>query len=188
MDVGLNNKNLLGKEAPELADVVFLVKANSNEQFNLWVEWSKESLTNIEPLSKKVLETLSEVVKSWPVLTKVIDMNDKVIKTYQKRIKWKQISSGFLLTIGHVKHGKDKLPICIEFSFAIIEGKKVCFYNRSSRAGDSKMVDNWLIKRFQLTHDGYTRWNHVNATNFHNCVNSLDKLDKEPRDTKYKIK
>jgi len=43
-----------------------------------------------------------------------------------------------------------------------------------------------LIKQFQLTHDGYTRWNHTNSSNFHNCVNSLDRLDKEPRETIYK--
>ena len=44
------------------------------------------------------------------------------------------------------------------------------------------MVEDWFLAKFQLTHDNYTRWNHVDSNNFHNCVNSLDRLDIEPRD------
>jgi hypothetical protein len=77
-------------------------------------------------------------------------------------------------------------PISINFAFATIKNKKVAFYHPSSTLVDYKVIKKWLTDRFQLTHDNYTRWNHVDANNFHNCLNSLDNLDKNPRNTKYK--
>lgn len=64
----------------------------------------------------------------------------------------------------------------IPLSDLIAEGNTGLF-----RAVDHSMVDNWLREHFQLTHDGYTRWNHVDSNNFHNCVGSFNRLDKEPR-------
>lgn len=187
MDVGLNNRNTLGKEAPELADVVFLVEATSNEKFNLWQEWSDDSMFDVKPLSKNTIECLNEAAKSWPVLRSVFDLNSKIEHNQHPRIKWEQVNVGRMLTIGHINIDNEKLPVNIEFSFAIIKGKKICFYNCCSRVADYTMIKNWLIKRFQLTHDKYSRWNHTDAANFHNCVQSLDNLDKKPRNTKYKI-
>lgn len=187
MDVGLNNRNILGKENPAFDDVVFLVEANSNEQFELWRDWAKESTTNIEPLSEEVLLNLAEATKSWPMFKKITEMNDKVKDNQHTRIEWKQVPAGFGITIGHIGKGTNR-PVCVSFNFAFIKGKKVCFYFCMSNTADYAMIESWLIERFQLTHDGYTRWSHVDANNFHNCVNSLDDLDKEPRDTVYKKK
>ena len=100
---------------------------------------------------------------------------------YNQKVDWEWIYTGFVITIGSL----DSHPVSIEFLFAIIKGKKVAFYNGCSQVVDHKMIDEWLISRFQRTHDNYSRWNHVNATNFHNCINSLDKLDVEPRNTVY---
>lgn len=100
---------------------------------------------------------------------------------YNRKVDWEQINTGFMITIGQL----DSRPVTIEFSFAIIKRKKVAFYNGCSQVVDHKMIDEWLISRFQRTHDNYSRWNHVNATNFHNCINSLETLDIEPRDTVY---
>ena len=186
MDVGLNNRNTLGEIAPEFKDVVFFVEANSNEQFEIWEDWSRESMSNIEPLDKEVIDSLSEAVKSWPVLNKIVNINNKLKNNYHKRVEWEQIMAGFMLTIGSIKKGKEKFPISVSFSFATIEGKKICFYYCCSAIADYPMVEEWLIKRFQLTHDNYTRWNHTDANNFHNCINSLDNLDEKPRNTKYK--
>lgn len=177
MDVGLNNKNTLGEIAPEFSDVVFFVEANSNEQFLLWQEYSKESMSNIQPLSDAAINNIPTDYRE-----DVKILNNKVKKFAHTRIDWKQIMSGFGLTIGQVQ----RKPVCVTFNFAIINGKKVCFYYPSSIMVDHRMIENWLISRFQLTHDKYTRWNHVDANNFHNCVNSLDNIDKEPRETVYK--
>lgn len=183
MDVGLNNKNTLGEIDPAFTDVVFLVEANSNEQFTLWQEWSSQSMSNIEPIADNDMKAIGEKL-SRDLYAKLEKTNNKLKHNYSNRVTWEQVYAGFGITIGHV----EKHPVMISFSFAFINGKKVCFYYPTSRAVDHEMIEKWLIERFQLTHDGYTRWNHTNAGNFHNCVNSLDNLDKEPRDTVYKIK
>jgi hypothetical protein len=145
MDVGLNNKNMFDEF--ELKDIDFLVQANSNERFNLWLEYSNSSKDERK----------------------------------NERVDWKQINTGFMITIGSL----DSRPVAIEFSFAIIKGKKIAFYTGCSQVVDHKMIDEWLISRFQRTHDNYSRWNHVDAINFHNCINSLEILDIEPRNTVY---
>ncbi|MEK6829133.1 MAG: hypothetical protein AABY15_03320 [Nanoarchaeota archaeon] len=183
MDVGLNNRNTLGEIAPEFKDVVFFVEATSTEQHNLWSEWSKQSMSNIEPLSDDVLRLIGDKLNR-DLYVKIETLNEKVKRNNSTRVDWEQIHAGFMITIGKV----GKLPVSVCFNFAIINGKKVCFYEATSRVVNHKMVEDWLITRFQLTHDKYCRWNHVNAGNFHNCVNSLDNLDKEPRKTVYKIK
>jgi len=177
MDVGLNNKNTLGEIAPEFKDVVFFVEATSAEKFNLWQEWSEESRTNIEPLSDDFINSLPESCKQ-----KIKDLNDQVKDFKHTRVNWEEVSAGFMLTIGKVY----KKPVSVCFNFAFINGHKICFYECTSQMADHKMIEDWLISKFQLTHDKYSRWNHTNATNFHNCVNSLDSIDKEPRNTIYK--
>ncbi len=177
MDVGLNNRNTLGDVSPEFTDVVFFVEATSCETLSLWSEYSKQSLSNYKSLDDSVIDSLSGETK---VLVKAL--NDKVRGSERNRIEWKQVMAGFGLTIGYIK----KLPVTLCFTFAILNGKKVCFYECTSRLADHTMIEKWLIKHFQLTHDNYTRWNHTNAMNFHKCVRSLDNLDVEPRDTIYK--
>lgn len=185
MDVGLNNKNTLGKIAPEFADVVFFIEANSNEQMSLWSEWSSDSITVIKPLSDEFIDLLPESFRP-----KVKTINDKIKRVEHPRVEWKQIMSGFGITIGYIKVQNDnfenEFPVCVSFSFAFINGNKVCFYDCTSRIEDHTMIEDWLTSHFQLTHDNYTRWNHTNSSNFHSCVHSLDRLDKEPRDTIYK--
>lgn len=188
MDVGLNNRNTLGEIVPELGDIVFLVEANSNERLNLWQEWSVESQTNIKPLSETDMDLLRLALKDTPSMFQMVSqLNDKIKNEYHHRVKWEEISKGLMISIGNIKIEEEMFPVNIVFSFSIINGKKVCFYDCCSRIVDHTMVENWLIERFQLTHDSYTRWNHVDAANFHNCINSLDNIDKEPRDTKYAV-
>lgn len=178
MDVGLNNRNNLGEIAPEFADVVFFVEANSNEQLMLWQEWSKKSRYNIEALANYVIMDITPI----NVRKLVKELNDKIKDVTNKRVDWKEVGLGFSLKIGEL----DNRPVVVSFHFAFINEKKICFYDCVSQVVDHKMIENWLMKRFQLTHDGYTRRNHTNAMNFHNCVKGLENLDKEPRDTVYK--
>lgn len=177
MDVGLNNKNTLGKINPAFDDVLFLVEATSEEKFNIWRDFSKESMSNIKPLSEDVVNSFPEHIKNI-----VKPLNDKVKDYSRERVDWKDVSSGFSSIIGYV----DDRPVNVSFNFAFINGKKICFYEGISQMVDHKIINDWLIRQFQLTHDGYTRWNHTNSSNFVNCINSLDNLDKEPRDTIYK--
>lgn len=177
MDIGLNNKNTLGELNPAFSDVVFMVESNSNEQMHHWTEWSTQSMSNIKPLSEDFIDTIPELLRS-----KVKELNDKVKKFEHPRVKWEQVMSGFGMQIGSI----GERPITLCFSFAIINGKKVCFYDCTSGIADYVFIEDWLIKHFQLTNDNYNRWNHTNSSNFHNCIHALDRLDKEPRDTVYK--
>ena len=146
-------------------------------------EWSTQSMHNIKSLTDLDISRIEEATNiRVDVVKKIKDLNRAVKKVETKRVVWQQVMAGFGLTIGQVQ----KKPVHVHFSFAIINGKKVCFYECTSRMADHTMIEDWLMSRFQLTHDDYTRRNHVNATNFHNCINSLDNLDKEPRDTVYK--
>lgn len=159
MDTGLNNRNELHTVLNEelFRDVEWLVEANSNERHELWRE-------------------------------------------FHTRHKWEQVGQGFGYTIVELEtkvkkalgktvksSTKQTLPVCVDFSFAIIDGHKVCFYNTGSRLAHSGYVEAFLITHFQRTHDGYTRWNHVDANNFHNCANYLDTVDQKPRKTKYRV-
>jgi hypothetical protein len=132
-------------------------------------------MSNIQPLSEEFISLLSLEFRE-----KVSTLNRKVEQVLIKRVDWKQIGSGFGITIGQVQ----KKPVTVSFSFAIINGKKVCFYYCMSRMADYTMIHDWLISKFQLTHDNYTRWNHSDATNFN--PRDLEDIDKEPRNTIYK--
>jgi hypothetical protein len=181
MNVRLTNVNNLGHYHDDLSDVVFLVEATKNEAFQLWQNWSSDSLSNITPISDEVMSIIDRSLFERIYYKRIKRLNDEVKRFQHTRVNWVQIATGFCLTIGYVNHGNEKLPVSIEFSFARINGKKVAFYSNYSRAGDSQMIENFLAENFQLTHDNYTRWNQVNATNFHNCVGSLDNLDEKPR-------
>lgn len=182
MDVGFNNRNTLGQFAPEFEDVKFFIDATSEEQFGLWQDYSKESMSYIEPISDEIMKLITATLLfEKRLLDPIQELNKKVKRNYRERADWKQINSGFSIVIGHV----DDRPVNVSFMFAIVNGHKICFYDIISQVADHKMVEKWLKTHFQLTHDGYCRWNHTNATNFHNCIQGLEKMDKEPRDTVY---
>ena len=193
MDVGLNNRNTF--EEPELKDVVFLVEATSCEQHDLWFKWASEAWDfdkisggiSLGSLSSESLPSRlglqGSVVTELQTLLKVVEeRNERVKKEKNRRVHWKSENMGFSLTIGHI----GKKAVVVQFSFAYIDGRKIAFYNACSNVVDHSMVENWLIERFQRTHDGYTRWNHTDANNFHNCANYLDDIDEKPRNTIYK--
>ena len=178
MDVGLNNRNTLGDINPAFKDVVFFVEANSNETLQLFSDFAKTSMDNIQPLSDDDTAILGML--SPELHNKILHINDKLKAISRPRVDWEQIMSGFAITIGKV----GKHPVTVSFSFSKLNGKKVCFYYCTSRVVDYTMVENWLIKHFQLTHDNYTRWNHSDAMNFKPYY--LENIDKEPRNTVYK--
>lgn len=157
MDVGLNNKNKL-----HLA---------LNNDFLKDVEWVIEA-TDTEQyyLWEKYHETRNwnsaGVGYSYSILELNVDVPQKGI-TIKKR-------------------KKEKLEICINFNFTTVDGHKILFYECSSLLAHYGYIQAFLLTYFQRTHDNYTRWNHTDAMNFHNCINYLDTVDIEPRDTVYK--
>lgn len=185
MDVGLNNRNLFEHEL--LKDVAFLVEATSDEMralrqeysIDYWDHHQIDKCIELGSISSKNLRGVSDEIID--LIKSVETRNEKVNESRKYRVKWEDEGRGVMIHVGAF----DKRPVYVEFSFAYIKGKKVAFYNGCSELVDHKMINDWLIKNFQLTNDGYTRWNRVDAINFHNCINALDRLDKEPRDTVY---
>jgi hypothetical protein len=109
---------------------------------------------------------------------------------YHEKCNWVQLSPGYGFTITSLdvidkKGNKEKLPIYISFSFVRINDYKIAFYSSDSLLIHHGYIKAFLLTYFQRTHDNYSRWNHTNATNFHNCIGYLDTLDKEPRDSIY---
>lgn len=104
------------------------------------------------------------------------------------KYNWEEVSRGFWYELIRLKIGggdipSEVLPVCIEFSFAIINGHKICFYTSNSRLVHHGYIESFLTTYFQRTHHDYTRWNHTDSTNFHNCIGYLETIDLEPRDT-----
>ena len=131
-------------------DVVFLVEATSHEDQFLWTEWSADYLTL--PYAPK-----------------------EEGKFARKRVDWQQVSLGHMLTIGEI----DNRPICVSMSYAIINGRKIMFYEGCSQLVDHEMIREWL-KHFTLNTirwDGGTRWGHCDAMNFHHCLDAIKELN-----------
>lgn len=86
---------------------------------------------------------------------------------------WKQVMSGHWVQIGTV----DGRPICVSLFYAILNGKKVMFYE-----GISQLVDHEMIERWRNRYEGNA--GHCNAANFHHCMQEVgvyDYLKKEKK-------
>ena len=124
----------------KLKAVDFFVEATSHEAHELWAKWFHYPLRN--------------------------DTNDP---SGEKPLDWIQDMSGFSRVVGHIKDDLD-MPVCISFSFYIINGKYVCFYEAVSRYVDYTMVEEYISKNFPLKYDNSTRRRMTNASNFSNCI------------------
>ena len=110
------------------------------------------------------------------------ERNENIRESRKYRVEWKDNSMGISVNAGEFAGNS----IWLSFSFTNINGHKVAFYEATSQVVHHGIVENFLMKHFQRTHDNYTRWNHVDAMNFHNCIRGLDSLDVEPRKTIFK--
>jgi hypothetical protein len=168
MDVGLNNTNRLHEALDNdfMKDIEWIVEATSNERHELWRKYHNEDT--------RFKTEAGEYNKDGKYI-------------------WEEVSSGHGCTIASVvidvtrngKTVKETLPLHLNFSYAIINGHKIAFYDTSSLLAHHGIVEAFLITYFQRTHDNYSRWNHTNADNFHNCIGYLDTIDKEPRNSIY---
>ncbi len=159
MDVGLNNTNKLhlALDKPNLEGVEWLVEASGAELSSLRREYQGKHSWESCGMGDMV------TIMNLQIIPKEVRNEDAKLKAK-----------------------KEVMPICINFSYAIIDGHKICFYSSNSMVAHFGYIEAFLITYFQRTHDKYARWNQVDASNFHNCIGYLDTIDKSPRDTKYK--
>ena len=82
-----------------------------------------------------------------------------------RKVSWQDIPAGKFAVIGDF-HGH---PVSIGLAWAIINGRKVCFY-----AAESRVVDHNMVKSFVRAHVGSVGANYSDAMNFHNTLASIE--------------
>ena len=95
---------------------------------------------------------------------------------------WEQETRGVSVTLDWAG-GLIKRPICIDISWAKLNGKRVLFYEGCSQLVDHKLIGDWL-KKYTLETirwDDGTRWAHCNAMNFHLCLDAIGVLQDHRR-------
>lgn len=78
---------------------------------------------------------------------------------------------GTVPTIGHIKVGKEEMPVCVTLLWAFLNGHCVCFYQGTSMVVHHEWVDKWVTKAVKDA-SGKSP-GHCDAMNFHNCVHEL---------------
>lgn len=92
-------------------------------------------------------------------------------------VAWEQCH-GWLVTVGrvrtlHIFKSRDRIerhPVTVTFTWQLLDGHLVAFYDAASQVVDYRMVDRY-VRRYVRQLDG--RSAHTNATNFHHCMHAL---------------
>ena len=101
-------------------------------------------------------------------------------KEYGKKegVDWKQDNSGFMETISTLyrKVGRryEPFPVNIAYSFAVINGVYVCFYDSPSLVSDWGKIEEH-VTQYAGQYDSGSRRAMVNQDNFHNCFHYCEK-------------
>lgn len=82
-----------------------------------------------------------------------------------ERHDWVQDMSGFSQVIGYIDK-KRKKPVNVSFSFAVVDGQRICFYEAISRYVDHKMVEEFIVKNYPVKYDQGQRRAMDDAMNF----------------------
>ena len=90
-------------------------------------------------------------------------------KENHQQTDWEEDVTGFIQKIGTL--GRNK-PVCVVFTFAKIYGKRICFYEVTSRYADYKMVEDYLEKNYPVRWDNNTRRAMTDAMNFHLTIDA----------------
>lgn len=122
----------------KLNESLVFVKATDNEQFYFWKE------------------------ANWLYT----DPNDDLWHHDGKLLgRYVQDGLGCTQVIGYVGGDTEK-PVNLCFSFALIMGYRVCFYETISRYNDTEMVEQWITKEFPVGGEGIARQKLVRAADF----------------------
>jgi len=146
-------------------DTVFAIDATSHEQFTLWQQFAKQADERYSLYSPAQIETWRDR-RTRPLRT--LDAERRIRRIC--RVDWEEDNMGFFMTIGHL----DNRPVCVSFSFAKINGKRVVFYEGTSQLVDHAMIETWFEDNFYPLYDGGTRHAHCNAENFHHCLDCVE--------------
>lgn len=92
---------------------------------------------------------------------------------------WKEDLAGFSQVIGYIKNDED-MPVCVEFTFAILDGFRVCFYNATSRFVDHKMIEDFILKNYPVHYNDDCNAM-TNATNFHHVALAINEHKENKR-------
>ena len=74
------------------------------------------------------------------------------------------------------------MPVNVSFTFDIINGERICFYDVISRFSDSQMVEKFLKENYPIKYDNGSRDAMTNAQNFHHAIDAV----REIIDTRHK--
>jgi len=89
-----------------------------------------------------------------------------------EKLEWVQDNMGFWQIVGYINKDND-MPVCVSFSFVTILGKRICFYDVTSRFSDSKMVENFIEKNYNVKWDSGRRLAMTDAANFHLAIDAV---------------
>jgi hypothetical protein len=87
---------------------------------------------------------------------------------------WQDVRHGWLAQIGQV----GDMPVCISLHWAVIDGRRVLFYEATSQVVDHRMVEAWLKEHCNPVWDG-SRRAHADAGNFHLCLQAIRELNEK---------
>lgn len=74
-------------------------------------------------------------------------------------VEWRQLPTGFWAQVGRA----GRMPVVVSLHGAIVQGRKIMFYEATSLVVDQRMVDKWLAKHLP----GVPK---TNAMNFHHAM------------------
>lgn len=89
------------------------------------------------------------------------------------RLDWQQDLSGIGPTLGYL----DGREICVDFTWAELNGQRVLFYEATSEVVDHKLIDAWLQENCNPSCDNGQRRAHTNADNFGHCISAVESLE-----------
>jgi hypothetical protein len=81
------------------------------------------------------------------------------------KLPWEEDCKGFMETIGYLSNR----PVCVSFSFAKINGRRICFFDPTSQVVDHKMIEKWFEENCFPVHRG-NLFAQCDAMNFHHCL------------------
>lgn len=97
-------------------------------------------------------------------------------KEYNVKHAWKDIGFGWGMHVGEL----DSMPIVVSLQMAIIDGRRILFYEATSQIVDHRIISKWLNDNVPaLKHIEGVRRKMCDATNFHNCLHSIAEANKK---------
>ena len=89
---------------------------------------------------------------------------------WHERVEWKQNNVGLGEVVGHL----DGRPVFLSLRTAMIDGKKILFWDATSQVVDHEMIRKWLQENLPVSafrdNDPRRGVNQTDATNFHIIV------------------